>query len=323
MKQYSINKYLPKASKIAYGCMGLGGGWNENPVTTENINQARSIIETALESGINVFDHADIYTFNKAEAAFGKALKQEPSLRERMYIQSKCGIRFEDDSAPGRYDFSADWVKKSVDGILQRLQIEKLDVLLLHRPDPLMNTEELAEALLKLRNAGKFDHLGVSNMSHHQINFLQSSLNLTVVANQVEMSLANLDWLNEGVMIGTHDENNNNYVAGMMEFCRLNDIQLQAWGSLARGIFSEKGMNSEQQHIRETSQYVMQLCEKYEVPSEVIVLMFLLRHPANIQPIIGTTNLDRIRSSMSATENSLSREEWYHLFVKARNSKLP
>ena len=121
MSQYPINKHLPNASKLAYGCMGLGGGWNDNPVSTEHISQARRVIDTALEAGINVFDHADIYTFNKAEKVFGEVLKQSPFLRESIYIQSKCGIRFEDEAGPGRYDFSADWVTQSVNGILKRL----------------------------------------------------------------------------------------------------------------------------------------------------------------------------------------------------------
>ncbi|MBC7005718.1 aldo/keto reductase [Photobacterium sp. BZF1] len=323
MSQYPINKHLPKASKLAYGCMGLGGGWNDNPVSPEHISQARRVIDTALEAGINVFDHADIYTFNKAEIAFGEALKQIPSLRESMYIQSKCGIRFEDESAPGRYDFSADWVTQSVNGILKRLHTEKIDVLFLHRPDPLVELDALASALSSLHSDGKFDFLGVSNMNHHQIGFLQSALDMPIVANQIEMSLSKLDWLNDGVMVGTPGYQNNTYTSGTLEYCRLNGVQLQAWGSLAQGMFSEGGLHSEQENVRVTTEYITTLCEKYQVPSEAIVLAFLLRHPAKIQPVIGTSNLERIKACAKAPNVTLTREEWYSLFVKARGHVLP
>lgn len=318
-----LQKHLPKASQIAYGCMGLGGGWNNNPVTNEHIQQAYDVINTALESNINVFDHADIYTFNKAEIAFGSVLKQTPSLRDDMFIQSKCGIRFEDELAPGRYDFSSEWITHSVNGILKRLHTEKLDMLLLHRPDPLMDLHELAESLEFLNAAGKFDYLGVSNMNLHQIRFLQSALNMPIVANQIEMSLAKLDWLNDGVLVGNDGIQNVDFVSGTLEHCQMNNIQIQAWGCLAQGRYSEAGLHSDNANTRNTAQLVLNLSEKYQVPSEAIVLAFLLRHPANIQPIIGTTNLDRIRASALATTVSLSREDWYQLFVTSRGHALP
>ncbi|MEF1289041.1 aldo/keto reductase [Vibrio sp. M260118] len=323
MDQSPISKYLPNASQLVYGCMGLGGGWNDNPLQADDIRQAQSVVETALESGINVFDHADIYTFSKAEQAFGEVLKYNPSLRDSMYLQSKCGIRFEDDLGPGRYDFSAEWVTESLNGILSRLNTEKLDVFLLHRPDPLVELDELAGALNRLKQAGKFDHLGVSNMNHHQIEFLQSALDMPIVANQVEMSLAKLDWLNDGVMVGTPSQQEINFASGTLEYCRSNNVQLQAWGSLARGAFSEQGRHSDSESVRNTAEYVATLCHKYQVPSEAIVLAFLRRHPASIQPVIGTTNLERIKACAVATSISLTREEWYSLFVKARGHALP
>lgn len=314
---------LSKTSQIAYGCMGLGGGWNNNPVTNEHVQQANEVIDTALESGITVFDHADIYTFNKAEIAFGSVLKQTPSLRDDMFIQSKCGIRFKDESAPGRYDFSSEWITHSVNGILKRLHTEKLDMLLLHRPDPLMGLHDLAASLERLNAAGKFDYLGVSNMNLHQIRFLQSALDLPIVANQIEMSLAKLDWLNDGVLVGNEGMQNVDFVSGTLEHCQMNNIQIQAWGCLAQGRYSEVGLHSEDANIRNTAQLVLNLSEKHQVPSEAIVLAFLLRHPANIQPVIGTTNLDRIRASALATTVTLSREEWYRLFVTSRGHALP
>ncbi|NOH97929.1 aldo/keto reductase [Vibrio sp. 99-70-13A1] len=318
-----LSNYLPNVSTIAYGCMGLGGGWNQNPTSKEDVKQANEIIELALESGINLFDHADIYTFTKAEQAFGSVLKQTPSLRDNMFIQSKCGIRFEGEGNVGRYDFSSDWVSESVDSILQRLNTEKLDVLLLHRPDPLMDLEELAKTMQSIHKQGKVDYFGVSNMNSHQIQFLQSALELPIVANQMEMSLAKLDWLDEGVMVNTEGYHQSDFPTGTIEHCRMNGIQLQAWGCLAQGRFSESGHHSEHENVRKTAHYVTQLADQYGVTSEAIVLAFLLRHPANIQPIIGTTNLDRIKASSQATQVQLSREEWYNLYVYSRGQALP
>lgn len=321
-KPLPIANYLPQASRIAYGCMWLGG-WNSNPVSDDDVRQTQAVIETSLESGINFFDHADIYTFGKAEQAFGEVLKRSPGLRDKLLIQSKCAIRFEDETGPGRYDFSAEWITKSVDGILSRLNIEKLDVLLLHRPDPLADMQEVAKTLEGLKAAGKFDYLGVSNMNLHQIRFIQNALDMPIVANQLELSLAKLDWLNDGVMVNSAGNNDIDFVSGTLEHCQMEGIQLQSWGSLAQGKFSEQGLNSEDESVRNTAQYVMELAEKYGVGSEAIVLAFLLRHPAKIQPVIGTTNIQRIKSSAQALSVNLTREEWYGLYVKSRGQRLP
>ncbi|WCE31355.1 aldo/keto reductase [Vibrio sp. SCSIO 43137] len=322
-KPLPISSTLPEASRIAYGCMGLGGSWNSDPLTTSDIVQAKGVIEAALESGINFFDHADIYTRGKAEQAFGQVIKQSPELREQMIIQSKCAIRFEDESAPGRYDFSADWVTESVNGILSRLNIEKLDVLLLHRPDPLAEMDELAEALRTLQSDGKFDHLGVSNMNLYQMQFLEHEVGIPVVVNQLEMSLAKLDWLDQGVMFNSAGNNSNDFMSGTLEYCQMQGVQLQAWGCLAQGKFAAKGLESETESVRNTARYVQQLAEKYSVGTEAIVLAFLLRHPANIQPVIGTTNIERIKSSAQAVSVNLTREEWYSLYVASRGVRLP
>ena len=171
-----MNAHFPHASRLIYGCMGLGGGWNDKPATRADVSQARSIIDTVLDLDINVFDHADIYTFGKAETVFGEVLKQAPELKDKMIIQSKCAIRFEDDLGPKRYDFSANHIHTSVEGILSRLGIDQLDILLLHRPDPLMELDEVAGTLKLLQQQGKIKHVGVSNMHGHQINYLQSAL---------------------------------------------------------------------------------------------------------------------------------------------------
>lgn len=318
-----LNQYLPNVSALAYGCMGLGGGWDLKPVSKENIAQTHQVIDTALEAGINLFDHADIYTLGKAEKTFGQVLTERPELREKMYIQSKCGIRFADDAGPKRYDFSAQWVNASVDNILTRLNTEYIDVLILHRPDPLMELEEIADTLMKIKSSGKARYFGVSNMHQHQMAYLQSALDAPLVANQIEISLAKLDWLEEGIMAGNPEGRDINFTAGKLEYCRQNNVQIQAWGSLAQGLFTGRDVSSASQAVQATCKLVAKLAVKYQVANEAIVLAWLMRHPARVQPVIGTTNLKRIKACVQAEQVQLTREDWYYLYESARGHELP
>lgn len=316
-----LSHYFPNASKLVYGCMGLGGDWDSSPVTREHYTQARDVIETALENNITVFDHADIYTLTKAEQVFGQVLKDAPSLKDKMILQSKCAIRFEDEAGPKRYDFSAKWITESVDGILSRLGIEQLDILLLHRPDPLIELSEVAQTIHDLQASGKIKHLGVSNMHGHQIAFLQSALDTPIVANQLEMSLAFRDWVEDGITTNSAHNRNMGYAPGTIEHCMLNKVQLQAWGSLAQGRYT--GGKAEFEEDVATAALVTKLAAEYGVSPEAIVLGWLMRHPAGIQPLIGTTNLQRIRQCTEATNVTLSREHWYALLESARGSDVP
>ena len=316
-----LEDYFADASRLVYGCMGLGGDWDSSPVTAAHIKQAEDVIETALDNGITVFDHADIYTLGKAEQAFGQVLKNTPSLRDKMILQSKCAIRFADDAGPKHYDFSAAWITGSVEDILQRLDIEQLDVLLLHRPDPLMELDEVATAISDLQASGKIKHLGVSNMHGHQINYLQSALGTPVVANQLEMSLAFRDWLEDGITTNSAHNRQMGYAPGTLEYCMMNNVQLQAWGSLAQGKFT--GGKAEFEEDVATAALVSELAAEYGVSAEAIVLGWLMRHPANIQPVIGTTSLTRIRNCDQANSVNLSREHWYALLESARGSDVP
>ncbi|KID57300.1 aldo/keto reductase [Pseudoalteromonas luteoviolacea] len=316
-----IQKYFPTVGPIAYGCMGLGG---QGPhVLDADVLQAHKVIDCALESNIHFFDHADIYRDGRAERVFGIVLSERPELRSHMVIQSKCGIRKKNKEHVGLYDFSAEWVRQSVDGILARLNLEYLDVLMLHRPDPLMDVEQLAMQLIELNNQGKIKHIAVSNMNLHQISFLQRELDLPIIANQIEMSLAKLDWLDDGVMVGTQGSNLVDFVSGTIEYCQSNNIQLQAWGSLAKGQFSEHGLYSDELRVRKTTELVKTLANKYQVSGEAIVLAFLLRHPAKVQPVIGTTHEKRIKNATQAIEICLERHDWYDLYVTSRGNPLP
>ncbi|GGW83362.1 aldo/keto reductase [Alteromonas halophila] len=316
-----MQNYFPASSPLVYGCMGLGGSWDESPLSASHVSQARSIIETALQAGITVFDHADIYTLGKAESVFGEVLKADPSLRDAMIIQSKCAIRFADAHGPKRYDFSAGWIKHSVEGSLRRLAIEQLDILFLHRPDPLMQLEEVAGTLADLQSEGKIKHVGVSNMHGHQLAYLQSALATPIIANQLEMSLAFRDWIEDGIT--THSPHNRNmgYASGTLEYCMQNNVQLQAWGSLAQGRYTGGQPTSDAD--RATQQRVKQLAADYGVSAEAIVLAWLRRHPANIQPVVGTTTPSRLTACCEATGISLSREHWYELLECARGQEVP
>ena len=318
-----LAKYLPHVSRLVFGCMGLGGGWNKDAITKAHLKQTHECIDAAIAGGINFFDHADIYTFGKAEQVFGQALAERPELREHMYIQSKCGIRFEDDKGPKRYDFSAKWIEESVEGSLKRLNTDYLDVLMLHRPDPLMEVEEIAQVFSCLQESGKVRNFAVSNMQQHQMNFLQHALDMPIIANQIEASLQKHQFVDEGVYAGNADGKDLNFTPGSVEYCRHFDIQIQSWGSLCQGLYTGGDLTNASQADINTSILVNKLAALYDTTPEAIVLAWLLRHPALIQPIIGTTNVERIAASCGALNVTLSREHWYALYVSAKGHELP
>lgn len=315
-----LAKTLPNVSRLVFGCMGLGGEWNRNPLTAQDEHHSHAAVEAALEVGINLFDHADIYKFGKAEQAFGRILAKEPTLRDQIYLQSKCGIRLGDEQGVKQYDFSAHWVTASVDGILGRLGVDHLDVLMLHRPDPLVEFEELGTALRALKESGKVNHFGVSNMNGGQIDLLQQATGESIVANQLEMSLAKSDFIKQGIGLPS---TSSDYVPGTLEQARKHNIQLQAWGSMAQGRFSEQGLHSDDHNTRQTAEMVMSLAAEYAVSPEAIVLAFLTRHPSQIQPVIGTANAQRIRACAQVENVTLSRNHWYGLLETTLGHEIP
>jgi predicted oxidoreductase len=306
--------------------MPFGGGWNSEPITRADVLKAEQAVDAAREIGISMFDHADIYTRGKAEATFGTILQNQPGLREQIVIQSKCGIRFAEGDVPGRFDFSAEHILRSVDGSLQRLGIEYLDILLLHRPDSLMEPEEVAHAFDTLKATGKVRYFGVSNMSVGQIDFLGRALSDQLVVNQLEMSLARFDWLDQGVHVNQKAGVGVNFAEGLMEYCQRERIQIQAWGPLAQGRFSGRTpKGDEPETVRKTAALVTQMAEAKATTPEAIVLGWLMRHPAMIQPVVGTTNAERIRACADAEQqaSAMTREEWYALYVSSRGENMP
>ncbi|NCD32973.1 MAG: aldo/keto reductase [Spartobacteria bacterium] len=322
MKYVTIGQTDMVVSSLAYGCMHLGARWDRRPLYEQEIQAAKNSVFTAVDEGINFFDHADIYCFGKSEEAFSAVLKERASLREQVYIQSKCAIRFQDDPFPGapkRYDYGVPHIVGSVDGILQRLGTDYIDVLLLHRPDPLMEADEMARAFDLLHRSGKVRYFGVSNHSVMQMELLQKWVVHPLIINQLELSLGHCDLLNDSILVN-QNTSNSAHGDGLIEYCRLKDIFMQAWSPLASGRFFS---DPQDEPCRRTAQAIKKMAEKRGTSMEVIMLAWIMRHPANIQPVIGSRNPDRIRACCRADEMQLTREEWYELFSAARGGVVP
>ncbi|MFJ3640740.1 aldo/keto reductase family oxidoreductase [Streptomyces sp. NPDC090108] len=304
--------------RVVYGCMGLGGGWDETPYTAADIDHAQAAVEAALECGITTFDHADIYRFGKSEAVFGEVLSRAPGLRERIVLQTKCGIRLPQGDRPGRYDLRADTILRRVEESLTRLRTDVIDTLLLHRPDPLAAPEEIAKALHALHGQGLVRRFGVSNMSAAQIAHLQARLDVPLTVDQLEMSLARRDWVEAGVLVNTSAAAQCGFPAGTLEHCTDHDIELQAWGALARGRYTGDEPSP-------AGEVLQRLARRHDTTPETVLLWWIQRHPARVVPVVGTSRPDRIRACRDAVvrEPGLGDEEWYELWIAARGAPLP
>lgn len=309
-------------ARLIYGCMGLGGAWDRTPHTAEDVDRAQAAVEAALECGITVFDHADIYRFGKSEAVFGEVLVRTPGLRERITLQTKCGIRLAEGDRPGRYDLRADSIVRRVEESLARLRTDVIDTLLLHRPDPLTGPDEIAGALHELHRQGLVRRFGVSNMSAAQIAHLQARLELPLTVNQLEMSLARRDWVEAGVLLNTSAATANGFPEGTVEYCVDQGIQLQAWGALARGRYTG---DDPRPTDSPAGRLLRRLARAKGTTPETVLLWWLARHPAGVVPVIGTSRPDRVRACRDAALHApdLTHEEWYELWIAARETPLP
>ncbi|MFJ3906456.1 aldo/keto reductase family oxidoreductase [Streptomyces sp. NPDC090025] len=316
--------------RVILGCMGLGGTWDTAPYSPGDIDTAEAAIQAALESGISTFDHADIYRKGKAESVFGEVLARTPGLRERITLQSKCGIRQAEGDLPGLYDLRGPTILRRVEDSLTRLRTDHLDLLLLHRPDPLADPAEIAEALESLHRQGLVRRFGVSNMNAAQIALLQHHLGLPLVANQLEMSLHRRDWVEDGVLVDTPESAAVGFPTGTVEHCVRHGVRLQAWGPLAKGRYTGR---QETAADHETATLVAEFAKAKGTTPESVVLGWLQRHPARIVPVIGTTDPERIRACRDAATDDdagtargtarLGHEEWYRLWIAARGHRLP
>ena len=294
-----------KVSVIGIGCMRM----DDLPAA-----QVDAVIDAALECGIDFFDHADIYGDGECEKKFGTALKRKPTLRDRIFIQSKCSIR------DGLYDFSAPYIISSVEGILSRLGTDHIDSLLLHRPDALMEPEEVQMAFSRLYGEGKVLSFGVSNFNRFQLELLQSGLSFPIMADQMQFSLAHTPMIDEGINVNTMFDGAVMRTAGTLEYCRMHRIAVQTWSPLQKGFFG--GVFLGDPEYAELNGVLERLASQYGVSADTIAYAWLLRYPARMQVITGTMNPDRIASAARAADIGLTREEWYELY-RAAGNELP
>ena len=260
---------------------------------------------------INFFDHADIYGGGQSEVRFAQAVKELGLDREKLVIQSKCGIR------KGFFDFSKEHILDSVDGILSRMDIDYLDLLALHRPDALMEAEEVAEAFRVLKESGKVRHFGVSNQNRYQMELLQSYLDEPLMVNQLQLSPAHTPMIDAGFHVNMKDDPATMRDGGILEYCQLQRVTPQAWSpfliSLQEGIFANHPA------YEELNRTIQHYADDYGVAAEAIVVAWILRHPAKIQTIVGSMNSERLTKIAQAFDVQLTREQWYHIYRSAGN----
>ena len=286
------------------------GFWRLNRNT--DVKTAEDFIKTAIENGANFFDHADIYGGGEAEKIFSEAIGMNDSIREKIMIQSKCGI------VPGKsFDFSKKHILESVDGSLKRLNTDYLDVLLLHRPDTLFEPEEVCEAFDILKANGKVRNFGVSNEGIWQMEYLRQNLNVPLVANQMQLSIAHCPMIQSGLNVNMFNDSAVERGSGIIEYCRLNKITIQAWSPFQYGF--AKGTFVDNPDFPELNAKLQELADKYGVSKTTIVMSWILSHPAKIQPITGTLKKDRMLECLKAAEVTLTREEWYAIYMSAGN----
>ena len=278
----------------------------------------RALVEAALEAGVTVFDHADIYggERHRCEARFGGAMQLTPARREKMIIQSKVGIR------RGWFDFSREHILATVDESLAALRTDYLDVLLLHRPDTLVEPEEVAEAFDTLHAAGKVRHFGVSNHTPGQIELLKSAVRQKLLFNQVQLSITHANLFAQGVaanMAGLDQSISRDN--GLLDYSRLNGMMLQAWSPFQKQFFDGVFIG-DRENYAELNDLLEELAAAYGVTPTGIAVAWITRHPANIQVVLGTTRPERVREAAAGSDIQLTREEWYRLF-RAAGHKVP
>lgn len=303
MKYVDFGKTGLKVPAIIVGCMRLN---------SLSVEQAAKHIENAAAQGVNFFDHADIYGKGECEEIFGKAVKEAGIKREEIFVQSKCGI------LPGvMFDLSKEHILASVDGILKRLNMEYLDALLLHRPDALIEPEEVAEAFDQLERAGKVRHFGVSNMKPMQIELLKKYVKQPLAANQLQVSAAHSSMISNGLEVNMLTKGAVDRDGSVLDYCRLTDLTIQAWSPFQYGMI--EGVFLQNEDFSVLNNKLAELGEKYGVSSTTMATAWLLRHPANMQVLAGTMNIDRFNEICKACDIQLSKEDWYQIFMAAGN----
>ena len=289
-----------EASAISLGCMRMGG-LDEKGVD--------AIIDTALQNGVNFFDHADIYGGGNAEKVFGDYLKRHKGIRDNIMIQTKCAIH------DGQFDFSKDHILKSVDGSLLRLGVDYIDTLLLHRPDTLMEPEEVAEAFDILESSGKVKHFGVSNQSLMQIELLKTVVKQPIIINQLQFSVTEAGMVTSGMNVNMKNAESVMHDGSFLEYSRIKNITIQAWSPFQYGFFKGNFVDSEE--FPKLNEKLAEIGEKYGLTKTGVAAAWILRHPANMQLIAGTMNPEHLTEICKATDVILTRSEWYEIYRAA------
>lgn len=305
MKRIKLGNSDVEVGEISLGCMRMHGLSKKD---------AASVIENAMEVGVDLFDHANIYGGGKSEEVFADAIEMNPSVREKMKIQTKCGIR------DGLFDFSKNHILESVDGSLKRLKTDYVDFLLLHRPDALMEPEEVAETFTRLKESGKVRHFGVSNQNPMQIELLKKYLKQDLIVNQLQLSIVHTPMIDAGLNVNMQHDPATVRDSNVLDYSRLNNMTIQAWSPFQYGMI--KGVFIGNDEFPEVNAKLQELAEKKGVTDSAIAIAWILRHPAKILPIVGTMNPQRLTDIAKASDVELTRKEWYELYLAAGN-KLP
>ncbi len=302
MEQLKLGKSEVYSSRIIYGCMRL----NDKNLSSEQVN-ADSLIKKIFNYGINHFDLADIYGNGECDSIFSKSLKNNSSFRDKIILTSKCGIVLKNQNRDTKYyDLSFDHIVKSVEGSLSRLRTDYLDFLLLHRPDYLLNPEEISKAFESLKKSGKVRYFGISNFSVSQILMLEKYLNESLEVCQIEINLKNIE----------------SFINGVLDFCQQHTISPQAWSPLA-GINNAINKNSSKIQFKNVIKELHIQSKKYSCDAEAIVLAWLLKHPSKILPVIGSTQISRIKKCISSLKVDYSKEDWYRILEKRNGVEVP
>ena len=306
MRYITLGQDDKELSEIVLGMMRI---------EDKSVKEVEELVETALSVGINAFDLADIYGRGRCEELLGLVLKNRPDLREKMWIQSKCGIRIEEFTY---FDFSRDYIIKSVDGILQRLKIDHLDSLLLHRPDALMESDQVAEAFDLLYKQGKVRNFGVSNQNPMMMELLKKDVKQPLAVNQLQLSAAFTPGFESGFHVNMEDSQAAMRDGSIFEYCKLHDVVIQAWSVLQFGYFKGNFVGNEK--FQALNQVLDRLAIKYGVTSSTIAISWILRYPAKMQAVVGTTNPKHLREVSQVGNFSLTRKEWYEIYLAAGNN---
>lgn len=286
------------------------GFWRLNASVDKK--QIEDFVKSAVEHGGNFFDHADIYGGGEAESVFAEAIGMNDTVREKIFIQSKCGI------VPNkRFDFSKKYILDSVDGSLKRLKTDYLDVLLLHRPDTMMEPEEVCEAFDILKSNGKVRNFGVSNENIWQMEFLRKNLNVPIVSNQMQFSIAHCPMVQSGLNVNMFNDSAVERGGGIIEYCRLNKITIQAWSPFQHGFSAGTFIDSPDYPALNAK--LQEIADNHGVSKTTIVMAWILSHPAKMQPITGTLKKERMLDCLKAADINLDRDEWYGIYMSAGN----